>query len=130
MTRSLIHSLQERFNQWIAYPGIAPETFAVRKLILLGLTNSFIGSLSLIIIAWSWGLPIVSTTIGAEGIETRHEQNILIADTPADFAQATIRVLNDPVLAQQLQQGGRQSVIEKYNWRTIYPAWDDVYAGL
>jgi len=58
--------------------------------------------------AWSWGLPIVSTTIGAEGIETQHEQNILIADTPADFAQAVIRVLNDPALAQRLEQGGRQ----------------------
>lgn len=80
--------------------------------------------------AWSWGLPIVSTTIGAEGIETQHEQNILIADTAADFAQATIHVLNDPALAQKLEQGGRQSVIEKYNWRTIYPAWDDVYTGL
>jgi len=80
--------------------------------------------------AWSWGLPIVSTTIGAEGIETQHEQNILIADTPADFAQAVIRVLNDPILSQQLEQSGRQTVLEKYNWRRIYPAWDDVYAGL
>jgi glycosyltransferase involved in cell wall biosynthesis len=80
--------------------------------------------------AWSWGLPTVSTTIGAEGIETQHEQNILIADTPADFAQAVLRVLKNPALAQQLEQGGRQTVIEKYNWRRIYPAWDDVYAGL
>jgi glycosyltransferase involved in cell wall biosynthesis len=80
--------------------------------------------------AWSWGLPIVSTTIGAEGIETQPEQNILIADTASAFAQAVIRVLREPTLAQQLAQGGRQTVIEKYDWQKIYSAWDEVYAGL
>lgn len=80
--------------------------------------------------AWSWGLPVVSTTIGAEGIEIRPEENILIGDTPADFAQAVVRVLNNPALAQRIEQGGRQTVIEKYNWRTIYPAWDEVYANI
>jgi glycosyltransferase involved in cell wall biosynthesis len=80
--------------------------------------------------AWSWGLPVVSTTIGAEGIETQPGQNILIGDTSAEFAQAVINLLTDSVLARQLEQGGRQTVIEKYNWRKIYPAWDDVYGGL
>jgi glycosyltransferase involved in cell wall biosynthesis len=80
--------------------------------------------------AWSWGLPVVSTTIGAEGIETQHEQNILIANTAQDFAQAVIRVLKDPALAEQLEQGGRQIVSQKYDWRNIYTAWDEVYAGL
>jgi glycosyltransferase involved in cell wall biosynthesis len=80
--------------------------------------------------AWSWGLPVVSTTIGAEGIETQHEKNILIADTAPAFAQAVIRVLREPTLAQQLAQGGRQTVIEKYDWQKIYSAWDEVYAGL
>ncbi len=77
--------------------------------------------------AWSWGLPVVSTTIGAEGIETRHGENILIADTPAEFAQAVIQVLENPALAGRLRQGGRQTVTEKYNWRTTYAAWDDIY---
>ncbi|MCB0164413.1 MAG: glycosyltransferase [Anaerolineae bacterium] len=77
--------------------------------------------------AWSWGLPIISTTIGAEGIQTAHGKDILIADTPDEFAQAVIRVCRDPELAQQLAKNGRQSVIEKYNWQTIYAAWDKVY---
>lgn len=77
--------------------------------------------------AWSWGLPIVSTTIGAEGIETEPGKNILIADTAETFAQAVIRPLRDPVLALQLGQNGRQTVLEKYNWQVIYTAWDTVY---
>lgn len=80
--------------------------------------------------AWSWGLPIVSTTIGAEGIDIQPGRDILIADTAQDFAQAVIQVLTEPVLARQLAQGGRQAVRGRYDWRKIYAAWDDVYARL
>lgn len=79
--------------------------------------------------AWCWGLPIVSTTIGAEGIETKHEQNILIADTAEDFAQAVLRTFRDRMFAQQLGANGRQTVLEKYDWQKVYSAWDEVYAG-
>lgn len=77
--------------------------------------------------AWSWGLPVISTTIGAEGIETEPDKNILIADTAEAFAQAVIRSLKDPVLAQHLGQNGRQTILQKYNWQVIYSAWDEVY---
>jgi glycosyltransferase involved in cell wall biosynthesis len=80
--------------------------------------------------AWSWGLPVVSTTIGAEGIKTHHGEDILVADTAQAFAQAVIRVLQDRALAQHLAQNGRQTVTKEYDWRVVYPAWDVVYDGL
>ncbi|MCS7261517.1 MAG: glycosyltransferase family 4 protein, partial [Anaerolineae bacterium] len=43
--------------------------------------------------AWCWGIPIVSTTIGAEGIAVRPGENILIADDAEAFAAAIIRLL-------------------------------------
>ncbi|NIM62807.1 MAG: glycosyltransferase, partial [Acidobacteria bacterium] len=49
--------------------------------------------------AWSWGLPIVSTTIGAEGLRAADGENLLIADSAADFAEALKRVLTDRTLA-------------------------------
>jgi glycosyltransferase involved in cell wall biosynthesis len=79
--------------------------------------------------AWSKAIPIVSTAVGAEGIEICPGKNILIADGPADFAEATLRVLQNATLAQQLAQGGRQQVLEAYNWRTRYQAWDSIYCG-
>jgi glycosyltransferase involved in cell wall biosynthesis len=82
-----------------------------------------------IIDAWSWGLPIVSTTIGAEGIAIQSDENILIADSTHSFAQAVIRVLRDPSLAEKLGLKGRQTILEKYDWRVIYSAWDDIYRG-
>ena len=80
-----------------------------------------------IIDAWGWGLPIVSTTIGAEGIAVENGMDVLIADTASDFAEAVIRLLKSPELRQSLAENGRRTVVQKYNWRTIYTQWDEVY---
>ncbi len=77
--------------------------------------------------AWARGLPVVSTTIGAEGIAYRHGDNILIADTPEDFAEAVVNVLSDDELAERLARRGRATVEEHYDWRKVYGAWDEVY---
>jgi glycosyltransferase involved in cell wall biosynthesis len=80
--------------------------------------------------AWCWGLPIVSTTIGAEGIAVRDGEDILIADDPDAFAQAVVRILQDPALGECLRENGRQAVEKRYDWRRVYAQWDDVYGGL
>jgi glycosyltransferase involved in cell wall biosynthesis len=81
-----------------------------------------------IIDGWTWGLPIVSTSIGAEGIAVQPGENILIADTPTDFAQAVLGLLQNPAAAAQLAQAGRDWVLQRYNWRTTYAEWDRVYS--
>jgi len=77
--------------------------------------------------AWGWGLPIVSTTIGAEGIDVQDGKNILLGDTPEAFAEAVIRLLENPALGERLRANGRQWVETHYNWRTVYAQWDAVY---
>jgi glycosyltransferase involved in cell wall biosynthesis len=79
---------------------------------------------------WSWGLPIVSTSIGAEGIDIHDQENILIADTIETFTRSVQRLLGDLALNQTLRQNGRSWVEQKYDWRKVYGAWDDVYAQL
>lgn len=84
-----------------------------------------------IVDGWQWGLPIVSTTIGAEGIDTRPGENILLADSPQAFAEAVVRVLTDDRLAAALRANGRRWVETHYNWKRVYPAQvDPVYARL
>ncbi len=77
--------------------------------------------------AWARGVPVVATTIGAEGLAYRDGDNLLLADTSAAFAQAVNRVLGDRVLAARLSASGRRTVAAHYDWRAIYPAWDQVY---
>jgi glycosyltransferase involved in cell wall biosynthesis len=78
--------------------------------------------------AWRWGLPMVSTRIGAEGIITTNGEDILLADEPGQFAVEVVRLLRDPVLNARIAATGRRSAEVHYDWRTIYSAWDAVYA--
>jgi glycosyltransferase involved in cell wall biosynthesis len=63
------------------------------------------------------GKPIVSTTLGAEGVEAVPGRDILIADEPATFAAAVVRVLDDAALATRLGRSARQLAVERYSWR-------------
>jgi len=80
-----------------------------------------------IIDGWKWGMPIVSTTIGAEGIANRPGENILIADTAAAFAKAVISLLQAPERAATLASNGRRWLEDQYDWRRVYQQWDRVY---
>lgn len=69
--------------------------------------------------ALALGTPVVSTSKGAEGLELQPGQDLLIADTPAAFAEATLQVLRDRQLRQQLGTAGRSAVQQHYDWRSI-----------
>ncbi|MDX1614267.1 MAG: glycosyltransferase family 4 protein [Candidatus Promineifilaceae bacterium] len=83
-----------------------------------------------ILTGWLWGMPIVSTSIGAEGIATRPGENILLADEPESFAKAVISVLTDRQRAASLRHNGRRWVETCYDWRRIYPEIEDLYQTL
>jgi glycosyltransferase involved in cell wall biosynthesis len=77
--------------------------------------------------AWCWGLPVVSTTVGAEGLKAVHDDNVLIADEGNAFADAVIALAGDQRRAARVADGGRATVEGHYDWRRVYPAWDSVY---
>jgi len=66
--------------------------------------------------AMAMARPIVSTTIGAEGIDVVHERHLLLADEPAQFAAAVGRVLDDAALAARLGKEARALVNARYSW--------------
>ena len=80
--------------------------------------------------AWLWGLPVVSTPIGAEGIACHDGEDILIAADAAAFAEATLRLLRDPALNQRLRTRGRAWVEQNYAWQVVYQRADEVYSRL
>jgi glycosyltransferase involved in cell wall biosynthesis len=73
------------------------------------------------------GRPVVSTTLGCEGLAVTHGENILIADTQADFAAQTVRLLNDEELRQRLMVNGRRLVETTYDWQAIAQQLLQVY---
>ncbi len=69
--------------------------------------------------ALALGTPVVSTTKGAEGLDLTPGQDYLIADTPAAFAENTVRLLAHPDERARLSANGRRVVAERYDWRAI-----------
>ncbi|MGQ9926364.1 MAG: glycosyltransferase family 4 protein [Chloroflexaceae bacterium] len=69
--------------------------------------------------ALALGTPVISTTKGAEGLDLSPGRDLLIADTPAAFAETTVRLLTNPEERVQLSAHGRRSVAERYDWRSI-----------
>ena len=80
--------------------------------------------------AMACAAPIVSTTLGVEGIGVRDGQEMLLADTPEAFAIAVLRLLADAagsrVLRQQLGAQGRRFVERHYGWESIIPKLEDI----
>lgn len=69
-----------------------------------------------IVEAMSKGKAIVSTTIGAEGLDVEHEKNLLLADDAESFARAVERVLHTPELRAELGRAARARAVQAYGW--------------
>ncbi len=80
-----------------------------------------------IVEAMAMGKAIVSTTLGAEGIETVPGRDILIEDQPAAFADAVNRLLGEPGLAAQIGQSARRLAVERYAWSGAAQALEGFY---
>lgn len=72
-----------------------------------------------IVEALSAGCPIVSTGIGAEGLGLTSGRELVLADTPEAFADASAALLADPARARALAAAGRRTVVERYDWEMI-----------
>ena len=60
--------------------------------------------------ALSYGIPVVSTSLGVEGTELKHGKQVLVADSSSAFAEAVLRVYRDPDLWGSLSRAGQDLV--------------------
>jgi glycosyltransferase involved in cell wall biosynthesis len=77
--------------------------------------------------AFARGIPVVSTTVGVEGIPARDEEHLLVADEPELFARAVVRLVTQPVERDRLARAARALVERCYDWRTALRGLDAVY---
>jgi polysaccharide biosynthesis protein PslH len=80
-----------------------------------------------IVEAMAMGKAIVSTTLGAEGIEAVPGRDLLVADQPAAFAEAVNRLLAEPGLATRIGRSARQLAVERYSWSETARALESFY---
>jgi glycosyltransferase involved in cell wall biosynthesis len=63
----------------------------------------------------SFALPVVTTSIGAEGFDLKHGTHALVADDAADFAAAVVRLLRTPELRQRIGSQARELIVRKFS---------------
>ncbi len=80
--------------------------------------------------ALAMGCPVVSTSLGAQGIAARHERELLVADTAEEFAEAVARLLGDAPLRAALGARGRELVLRRYDDRQVFPRLEALYEDL
>ena len=74
------------------------------------------------------GTPVVSTTMGAQGLDLRHGHDALLADTEFDFIEETLRCLRDTELRQKLVREGQTTVAEQLSWEGLGARLRKIYA--
>jgi glycosyltransferase involved in cell wall biosynthesis len=72
-------------------------------------------------------MPVVTTAVGLEGIDAVHNKEVLVADSPEDFAAAVVRLLNDRALQTELAANGRRLAEERYDWKVALGKLADIY---
>jgi len=70
--------------------------------------------------AMAMRIPVVSTSIGAEGLNVVHGESILIADSPGEFCGAVLELLEDDIKGKRIVENAWKLVREKYDWERIW----------
>jgi glycosyltransferase involved in cell wall biosynthesis len=74
--------------------------------------------------------PVVTTTVGLEGINARSGEDVMVANSSEDFASSVIELLQDQDRQQRLSANGRRLVEEKYDWQVVLKRLDKIYQEL
>jgi glycosyltransferase involved in cell wall biosynthesis len=80
--------------------------------------------------AMAMAKPVVSTPQGAEGIEVTDGKELLLAATPAAFADQLVRVLEDAALARRLGEAARSLAERRYGWAASVARLEGLYREL
>ena len=76
------------------------------------------------------GVPIVTTSVGAMGLEAEAGKELLVADTPPDFAKQVIYLLDNKHLRENIAQTARTRVETDYSWDAIGERLKHVYTQI
>ena len=76
------------------------------------------------------GKPMVSTSLGCEGVNVQDEEHLLVADAPGPFTTAVQRLFEDRSLAAALGRAGRSRMEQEYSWDLAGARLDDLYGRL
>src|SRR5262249_10925330 len=97
-----------------AIAAIAPAKVAIVPLLAAS------GTRLKILEAWAAGTAVVSTALGAEGLNGRDSEHLLVADDPANFADSVSHLLSSEEARRKLEIAGRALYERSYTWDSVW----------
>lgn len=88
-----------------------------------GVQNKILESMAL-------GTPVVTTSVGLEGIEAEPERDLLVADTPEEFCRQILRLVHDPALRTTMINNARGLIERKYAAEVVLHVLDEILEDL
>jgi glycosyltransferase involved in cell wall biosynthesis len=77
--------------------------------------------------AMAMGKAIVATALGCEGFDLVPDQELVVADTPTEFAAGVLALLQQPERREHLGRAAQRFAASRYDWRIIVPKMEKVY---
>jgi sugar transferase (PEP-CTERM/EpsH1 system associated) len=88
------------------------------------------GTLNKVLEPMALGIPVVATPVGTEGLPIRSGEHLLIAESPADFADRVVELLNNPDLRRRLSSNALELVRTRYGWPQIASKLEQAYGDI
>lgn len=80
-----------------------------------------------ILAAMASGLPVISSQTGVEGLNLDDNKHVLIANTPDEFVEQTLRILKDEKLYELIRSNSYNLAVKEYSWKHIANKLEIVY---
>jgi glycosyltransferase involved in cell wall biosynthesis len=124
-----LFALQAQDPQAITVTGYVPDLtpYLEQAAALIVAVRAGGGMRVRILEAFARGVPVVTTTVGLEGIQAEPEREVLVADSPPDLARQVLRLLGNPALQSRLSENGRRLAERSYDWRVVLGKMDSIY---
>jgi polysaccharide biosynthesis protein PslH len=115
----------------VDYAGFLPDLrSAMRGGIMLVPLRIGSGIRTKILAALAQGVPVVTTSVGAEGLLVQNDQDLIVRDDPLTFAKAAIALAKDAVRWRALGESGQQTVMTHYSPDQVRIRRNDIYAAI
>lgn len=95
-------------------PDVRP--FIRSSALMVAPLNIARGTQNKILEAMAMGVPVVTSTIAAGGVDAESVKHFLVADTPEEYAQAILRIVENPEERERLASAGRQRMLSHHAW--------------
>ncbi len=124
--KRFLQNLSKQNPQHIHFTGYVPDIVPYLQTCTLAVAPITYGTgiQNKVIEAMACGAPVVATSLAISALKIEVDKDLLVADDSYSFARAILRLINDPVLREQLSTRGRLYVQKYHNWEQIIQEYE------